>query len=68
MSDAREVIHPRVDRLTVQAIDLLASRWNLTRQDTVTRLLNDAIGLHRDGIAEMLNEVRARWLEEGQDD
>lgn len=44
IANDREVIHIRLPRETVQAIDALASYWLLSRTETVERLLHIGIG------------------------
>lgn len=58
-----ELVHIRLDRETVQAMDMLASLWNLSRQAAAQRLLDAAIRLHHGDITALLDQFHARWLD-----
>jgi hypothetical protein len=58
-SDA--VIHLRVNRHTVHAIDTLAVAWNVGRGEAANRLLDEGITAHLDEVLALLRSVGSRY-------
>lgn len=55
------VIHLRLERQTVHALDTLAVAWNVSRGEAASRLLDEGITTHIDEVMNLLRSVGSRY-------